>query len=71
MLRFAADFVQRDQAVVNIKRRVFQALGHDGARALLELHHEARVLRDARLVGPVREFERQDILQKIELHQGN
>ena len=37
---FAADFVQRDESVENIERRVLDPLRRDRSRGLLELEHE-------------------------------
>src|SRR5580700_7160795 len=42
LVKVASDIVQRDQAVVTVKGRIFQALGHHGAGELLELHGEGR-----------------------------
>ena len=36
-LRFAADFVQRGQPVVNVKRRVLESLRHDRPGASAEI----------------------------------
>ena len=36
------DFIQGDQAVVNVERGILDALGHDRARELLPAHHEAK-----------------------------
>ena len=38
----AADLVQRDKAVVAVKGRVFEALRHDRAAVLLQLHRTAQ-----------------------------
>ena len=43
--RVAADLVERDEAVVDVERRVLDALRHHRAGDLLELHHEGEQLR--------------------------
>ncbi len=51
--RLAAHLVQRDQPVVAVEGRVLDALGHDGAGVLLELHREAPHLAGAERVAPL------------------
>src|SRR6202022_2823830 len=66
LLRFAADFVQRNETIVNVKRGVLEPLRHDRAGELLELEHEMNV-RFARLFVEVfRKSEKQNVAQKIE-----
>src|SRR5450759_696229 len=36
----AANVVHRDQAIINVERRIFDAFGHDRSRDLLPAHHE-------------------------------
>ena len=66
MLRLAADFVQRGQPVVNVERRILQALRHDRPGALLEFQNEMRVLGARFLVQIFRKTEEQNVAQKIE-----
>src|SRR5690606_19144440 len=39
-LRLAADIVQRDEAMVTVKRRILERLGHHRTGELLELHRD-------------------------------
>ena len=39
-LRITADFIQRNQSVVNIKGRIFKAFGRQRSRQLLELNND-------------------------------
>ena len=64
-LRFAADFVQRGQSVINIKHRVLESLGHDRAGELLKLEHEMRVRGALLLIEVFRKTKEQKIAQKI------
>src|SRR5205085_7881802 len=66
MLRLAAHFVERDETIVNIERRVFESLRHDWRGALLEFQDEM-LMRGARfLVEVLGKTQQQNIAQKIE-----
>ncbi len=65
-LRFAADFVQRGQPVVDVKSGILQPLGHDRPGCLLEFQDEMDVLFAGFVVEVFRETEEQDVAQEIE-----
>src|ERR1700747_1425400 len=64
-LRFAADFVQRRQTVVDIKDRVLQSLRRDRSGELLKLENELRVRGALFFVEVFRKTKEQKIAQKI------
>src|SRR5438034_684759 len=64
-LRFAADFVQRSQPVVDIRNRVLQSLCHDRSGELLKLENELRVRGTLLFVEVFRKTKEQKIEQEI------
>ena len=66
LLRLAANFVERGESIVNVKRRVLETLRHDGAGELLKLEHEIRVLLARLDVQIFREPKQQNVAQEIE-----
>ena len=66
LLRFAADFIQRRQPVVNVERSILETLRHDRAGALLEFENEMFVCAArASVIHVFREMEEQNVAQKI------
>src|SRR5207302_6602662 len=66
LLRLSADFVQRGQPVVNVKRRIFESFRHDWPGELLKLEHKMHVLLARLRVEIFRKAEQQNVAQKIE-----
>src|SRR3954454_22659499 len=65
LLRLAADFVERSQPIVNIKRSILEPLRHDWTGDLLKLQNEVRVLLARFRIEIFRETEQQNIAQEI------
>ena len=57
LVRLAADLVQRHQTVVDVERRVFDALGRHRARHLLELADELQMFAPLFLRNVIRLFQ--------------
>src|SRR5207302_5624937 len=66
LLRVAADFVERSQAIVNVKHRVLESLRHDRPGALLKLKHEVHVLLARLRIQIFWKTKEQNVAQKIE-----
>src|SRR5438045_3717592 len=66
LLRLAADFVQRREAIVNIEHGVLEALCHDRTSELLEFEHEVRVLFSFLVIQILWETEKQNVAKKVE-----
>src|SRR5437660_649799 len=64
-LRFAADFVQRRQTVVDIRDRILQSLRHDRPGELLKLENELRMGGALLFVEVFRKTKEQKIEQEI------
>ena len=65
MLRFASDFIERRQPVIDIKGGILEPLGHDRPGALLEFKHEIHVQLAFRRIDIRRKFHEQYITQKF------
>ena len=63
---FAADFVQADEPVEPVERRILDPLGHDGCGHLLKLLHERALGFPARVVGVVGVSQEQDVPDEVE-----
>ena len=73
VVRLASDLIECDEPVIDIEGRILDALGGDGAGALLKFHHKAEMLRAAGLVDILRETAASYLAQELEdrgLHAG-
>src|SRR5262249_1112356 len=66
LLRFAADFIERRETVVNVEHRVFETLGHDRSGELLKLQDEMDVLLARLRIQIFREPKKQNVAKEIE-----
>src|SRR5207237_10815862 len=66
LLRLCAQFVERGEAVVNVKHRVLYSLGHNRPGELLKFQCEMLVRRALFRWEIFREAQQQKIAQKIE-----
>src|ERR1041384_5138242 len=65
LLRFAADFIERREAVVNVEGCVLNALRHDRGGHLLEFQDEMRMLAARVLVDVLGEPQQQHVAEVI------
>ena len=66
MCRIVAHVVERTQREVAVEGRVFDALGHHGARYLLEAADELLALAAAFIIEPRRLLEQQHVANEVE-----